>query len=223
MEPDGYAPLRFDAAEPGRSGRGSLARAVSAWRLVQNLSDGDAAVPLHYRNDFEHRVALLADTAPASAAMANTPLGPGVTAAAVTGQSIASLLAGTGLVRAPVRLDVLATFAMAFLGAFLALSFSQLVRSALGALLYLGSAVLGMAAYLVWARHALLAEGRLVACGGPLGGLCSHLPPHHRLRPAHRAENARLRLRDAGPPRQPGDGSGGVSQRAFVAARSAAR
>ncbi len=168
LEPDGYAPLRFDAAEPGRSGRGSLARAVSAWRVVQNLSDGDAAVPLHYRNDFEHRVALLADTAPASAAMANTPLGPGVTAAAVTGQSIASLLAGTGLVRAPVRLDVLATFAMAFLGAFLALSFSQLVRSALGALLYLGSAVLGMAAYLVWARHALLAEGVLVACGGPL-------------------------------------------------------
>jgi adenylate cyclase len=168
LEPDGYAPLRFDAAEPGRSGRGSLARAVSAWRLVQNLSDGDAAVPLHYRNDFEHRVALLADTAPAVAAMANTPLGPGVTAAAVTGQSIASLLAGVGLVRVPVRLDVLATFAMAFLGAFLALSFSQLVRSALGALLYLGSAVLGMAAYLVWARHALLAEGKVVACGGPL-------------------------------------------------------
>lgn len=168
LEPDGYAPLRFDAAEPGRSGRGSLARAVSAWRLVQNLSDGDAAVPLHYRNDLEQRVALLADTAPTSASMANTPLGPGVTAAAVTGQSIASLLAGTGLLRAPVRLDVLATFAMAFLGAFLALSFSQLVRSALGALLYLGSAALGMAAYLVWARHALLAEGRLVACGGPL-------------------------------------------------------
>ena len=168
LEPDGYAPLRFDAAEPGRSGRGSLARAVSAWRLVQNLSDGDAGVPFHYRNDFEHRVALLADTAPSHAAMASTPLGPGVTAAAVTGQSIASLLAGTGLVRAPVRLDVLATFAMAFLGAFLALSFIQLVRSALGALLYLGSAVLGIAAYLVWARHALLAEGVLVACGGPL-------------------------------------------------------
>jgi adenylate cyclase len=168
LEPDGYAPLRFDAAEPGRSGRGSLARAVSAWRLVQNLTDGDAAVPLHYRNDFEHRVALLADTAPGLATLANTPLGPGVTAAAVTGQSIASLLAGTGLVRAPVRIDVLATFAMAFLGAFLALSFSQLVRSAVGALLYLGSGVLGLAAYLVWARHALLAEGRVVAAGGPL-------------------------------------------------------
>jgi adenylate cyclase len=168
LEPDGYSPLRFDAAEPGRSGRGSLARAVSAWRLVQNLSDGDASVPLHYRNDFEHRVALLAGTAPTNAGLANTPLGPGVTAAAVTGQSIANLLAGTGLVRAPVRLDVIATFAMAFLGAFLALSFSQLVRSAAGALLYLGSAVLGVAAYLVWARHALLAEGQLVAAGGPL-------------------------------------------------------
>jgi adenylate cyclase len=168
LEPDGYSPLRFDAAESGRSGRGSVARAVSAWRLVQNLSDGDAAVPLHYRNDFEHRVALLADTAPSSATMASTPLGPGVTAAAVTGQAIASLLAGTGLSRASVRNDVLATFAMAFLGAFLALSFSQLVRSALGALLYLGSGVLGIAAYLVWARHALLADGRVVAAGGPL-------------------------------------------------------
>jgi adenylate cyclase len=168
LEPDGYSPLRFDAAEPGRSGRGSLSRAVSAWRLVQNLSDGDASVPLHYRNDFEHRVALLADTAPASATLANTPLGPGVTAAAVTGQAIATFLAGTGLVRASVRHDVVATFAMAFLGAFLALSFSQLVRSALGALLYLGSGVLGIAAYLVWARHALLSDARVVAAGGPL-------------------------------------------------------
>jgi adenylate cyclase len=168
LGPDGYAPLRLEASEPGRSGRGSLARAVSAWRLVQNLTDGDAAVPLHYRNDFEKRVALLADTAPAVATFVSTPLGPGVTSAALTGQSIASLLAGTGLVRAPVRIDVLATFAMAFLGAFLALSFSQLVRSALGALLYLGSGVLGIAAYLVWARHALLAEGRVVAAGGPL-------------------------------------------------------
>jgi adenylate cyclase len=168
LEPDGYGPLRFDAAEPGRSGRGSLARAVSAWRLVQNLTDGDAAVPLHYRNDIERRVALLADTAPGRAAWAQTPLGPGVTAPAVTGQAIANFLAGTGLARAPVRADVLATFALAFLGAFLALTFSQLVRSAIGALLYLGSAALGIAAYLVWVRHAFLAEGRVLATGGPL-------------------------------------------------------
>ncbi|MGO9065647.1 MAG: CHASE2 domain-containing protein [Myxococcaceae bacterium] len=168
LQPDGYAPLRFDAAEPGRSGQGSLARAVSAWRLVQNLSDGEAGVPLHYRNDFERRVAVLADTAPSTATLAPTLLGPGVTAAAVSGQAISNLLAGTGLVRAPVRLDVLATFTMAFFGAFLALSFSQLVRSALGALLYVASAALGLAAYLVWVRHALLADGQVVAAGGPL-------------------------------------------------------
>lgn len=168
LQPDGYTPVRFDAAEPGRSGQGSLARAVSAWRLVQNLSDGEAGVPLHYRNDFENRVVMLADTAASTATLAPTPLGPGVTAAAVTGQSIANLLTGKGFVRAPVRLDVLATFAMAFLGAFLALSFSQLVRSALGALLYMASAALGLAAYLVWGRHALLADGQLVAAGGPL-------------------------------------------------------
>ena len=168
LGPDGYAAIRLDAAEPGRSGRGSLARAVSAWRLLQNLSDAEAGVPLHYRNDFEKRVALLADTAPATAAVAATPLGPGVTAAALTGQAIANLLSGSGLSRAPVRLDVLATFAMAFLGAFLALSFSQLVRSALGALLYVSSAALGVGAYLVWARHALLADGQVVAAGGPL-------------------------------------------------------
>ena len=168
LGPDGYALLRFDAAEPGRSGRGSLARAISAWRLVQNLSDGDASVPLHYRNDLERRVVLLADTAPTRAAWAPTPLGPGVATAAVAGQAISSALAGVGLVRASVRADVLATFALAFLGAFLALTFSQLVRSAVGALLYVGSAVLGIAAYLVWARHALLADGRVVAAGGPL-------------------------------------------------------
>jgi adenylate cyclase len=168
LEPDGYAALRFDAAEPGRSGRGSLARTVSAWRLVQNLSDGEAAVPLHYRNDFERRVAVLADTAAARATWRATPLGPGVTGAAVTGQAIANLLAGKGLSRTPVRTDVLATFALAFFGALLALTFSQLVRSVLGALLYLGSAVLGIAAYLVWVRNAFLADGRVEAAGGPL-------------------------------------------------------
>ena len=168
LEPDGLSPLRFDAAEPGRSGRGSLGRAISAWRLVQNLADGDAGLPLHYRNDLEHRVALLADTAPGRATWSPTPLGPGVTGAAVTGQSIASLLAGVGLSRAPVRTDVLATFALAFLGAFLALTFSQVVRSTLGALVYLASAALGIAAYLVWARHLFLGEARVAATGGPL-------------------------------------------------------
>lgn len=168
LEADGYAPLRFDAAEPGRSGRGSLAHAISAWRLMQNLSDGDAGLPLHYRNDLEHKVALLADTAPGRASWAPTPLGPGVAAAAVSGQAIASLLAGTGLSRAPVRTDVLATFALAFLGAFLALTFSQVVRSTLGALVYVGSAALAIAAYLVWARHLFLAEGQVVSAGGPL-------------------------------------------------------
>ncbi|HMK73319.1 MAG TPA: adenylate/guanylate cyclase domain-containing protein, partial [Myxococcaceae bacterium] len=168
LEADGYAALRFDAAEPGRSGRGSLARAVSAWRLVQNLSDGDVGLPVHYRNDLERRVAILADTAPGRASWAPTPLGPGVAGAAVTGQSIVSLLAGAGLSRAPVRTDVLATFALAFLGAFLALTFSQVVRSTLGALVYVGSAALAIAAYLVWARHVFLAEGQVVSAGGPL-------------------------------------------------------
>jgi adenylate cyclase len=164
----GYAILRWDAAEAGRTGRGSLQRAIPSWRFLQNLFDADNGVPAHARNEVQRRAAVLADTSSGQGEWPQTPLGPGVSHAAVVGQALENLLDGAGIERAPVRRDVLATFALAFLGAFLALGFSGVFRSFIGGLIYLGTAALAVAGWLVWVRHLFLAEGRWVAAGGPL-------------------------------------------------------
>ena len=49
-DPTGYALLRWDAPEAGRDGRGSLERAISSWRFLQNLYDAAEGVPAHARN-----------------------------------------------------------------------------------------------------------------------------------------------------------------------------
>jgi adenylate cyclase len=46
----GYALLRWDAAEEGRDGRGSLERAISGWRFLQNHFDAQEGVPAHTRH-----------------------------------------------------------------------------------------------------------------------------------------------------------------------------
>jgi len=164
----GYALLRWDAAEAGRNGRGSLQRAIPSWRFLQNLFDAETGVPARARNEVQHRAAVLAQTSSGQGGWPQTPLGPGVSHAAVVGQALENLLDGAGIERAPVRSDVLATFGMAFLGAFLALGFSGVFRSFIGGLIYLGTAVLAVAGWLVWVRHLFLAEGRWVAAAGPL-------------------------------------------------------
>src|SRR5262249_32614554 len=55
----GYALIRWDAAEAGRDGRGSLERAISAWRFLQNFYDAQENVPAHARNDVQHRAVIL--------------------------------------------------------------------------------------------------------------------------------------------------------------------
>jgi adenylate cyclase len=161
-------PSRWDAADAGRDGRGSLERAISSWRFLQNLYDAAEGVPAHARNDVQRRAAVLSETFRGAGEWPATPLGPGVSHAAVVGQGLENWLDGTGIARAPVRQDVLATFALAFLGAFLALGFSGIFRSVLGGAVYVGIAVLAVTAWLVWVRHVFIADSRWVAAGGPL-------------------------------------------------------
>ena len=69
----------------------------------------------------------------------------------MVGQGLENWLDGSGIARVPVRRDVLATFTLAFLGAFLALGFSGIFRSVLGGVVYIGIAVAG--------RHRLAGVG----------------------------------------------------------------
>jgi len=164
----GYALLRWDAAESGRDGRGSLERAVSAWRFVQNFYDAQEGVPPHARNDIQRRAVVLAETFRSAGSWPATPLGEGVSHAAVVGQSLENWLDGAGIIRAPVRSDVLATFALAFAGGFVALGFSGLFRSAVGALLYVLLAAAVVMGWLFWVRHLMVVDGVWLAAGGPL-------------------------------------------------------
>ena len=164
----GYALLRWDAAEAGRNGRGSLERAISAWRFLQNFYDAQEGVPAHARNDVQHRAAVLGETFRGAGTWPATPLGDSVSHAAVVGQALENWIDGAGIERVPVRSDVLATFALAFAGGFVALGFSGLFRSAIGALLYVLAAVAVVAAWLFWVRRLLVVDGVWLAAGGPL-------------------------------------------------------
>ncbi|HSP19835.1 MAG TPA: CHASE2 domain-containing protein, partial [Myxococcaceae bacterium] len=164
----GYALIRWDAAEGGRNGRGSLERAISAWRFVQNFYDSQEGVPAHGRNDVQKRAVVLAETFRGAGEWPATPLGDAVTRAAVVGQSLENWLDGVGISRAPVRSDVLATFALAFAGGFVALGLSGLFRSAIGALIYVLAAVAVMAGWLFFVRRLMMVDGVWLAAGGPL-------------------------------------------------------
>ncbi len=164
----GYALIRWDAAEGGRDGRGSLERAISAWRFLQNFYDTQEGVPAHARNDVQKRAVVLAETFRGGGLWPATPLGEGVTHAAVVGQALENWLDGVGITRAPVRSDVLATFALAFAGGFVALGFSGLFRSAIGALLYVLAAVAVVLGWLLFVRRLMVVDGVWLAAGGPL-------------------------------------------------------
>jgi len=111
---------------------------------------------------------VLAETFRTSGSWPATPLGDGVSHAAVVGQSLENWIDGAGVMRAPVRSDVLATFALAFAGGFVALGFSGLFRSAVGALLYVLSAVAVVVVWLFWVRRLMVVDGVWLAAGGPL-------------------------------------------------------
>jgi adenylate cyclase len=193
-DPTGYALLRWDAPEAGRDGRGSLERAISSWRFLQNLYDAAEGVPAHARNDVQGRAVVLSETFRGAGEWPSTPLGPGVSHAAVVGQGLENWLDGSGIARVPVRRDVLATFTLAFLGAFLALGFSGIFRSVLGGVVYIGIAVLAVTAWLVWVRHVFIADSRWVAGGRwwPSGWPGSS-PPVTRCAPSARCATSSAR------------------------------
>jgi adenylate cyclase len=168
MEPSGLALLRWDTAEPGGDGRGSLRRLLSAWRVIVNHLDAVAHRPPHYDNDLDGRAVVFSQIAGSGAVHRRTPIGRNIPQGAILAQSLANILKSQGLRRVEPRVDLAATFAMAFLGAFLALTFSGKFRSSLGALLYFSNLLVAGGVYLFVAHSVFMERGVWLAVAAPL-------------------------------------------------------
>jgi adenylate cyclase len=168
MDPTGHSLIRWDASDAARDARGSVRRALPAWRIVVNELDAAADRPAHYDNDLEHRSVIFTDTAGPFASWRDTPVGRRVPQGAIVAQVLTNILRSEGIRRVEPRWDLIATFALAFMGAFLALTFSGLFRSTLGALVYFSSLAGTGAAYAFFAHSLFLNEGLWLAIAAPL-------------------------------------------------------
>ncbi len=171
MDENGFALLQWDAPEAGRGSRGSLRRDFSAWRLVQNLTNRQLAQPPRHDNELKDKVVILADTSSYSTDFRRTPIGERVSGAAIQGQALVNLFRSSGVSRAERRVDLAATVACAFIGAFLALTLSGRFRSLVGAVTYFASLALAAGAYVYFARHLFLSQQLWLALVGPLGAM----------------------------------------------------
>ncbi|WP_229908253.1 adenylate/guanylate cyclase domain-containing protein [Comamonas sp. JC664] len=168
MSPSGLSLLRWDAPNVGRGSRGSLARSIRAWNVLLNVFDVADERPPRFENDLEGRTVILTKTAGEPGRVRATPLGPETPGGAILGQALANILRSDGITRASPDLDLLLTLGLAFLGAFLALSLSFLLRSVRGAVLYVGFLVAAGAGYAFGAAYVFVEQRLWVAMAGPL-------------------------------------------------------
>lgn len=126
IDPQGFLALRWSADEAGRAGRGTLKRAVPAWRLLVNREDDEAGRGVrHHDNDLAGRVVVLVDER--SSPVLQTPVGL-LTRGAIWAQAISNVARGQGIRRVEPQLDFWLTLAFAFAGAILAVAWSSLMR-----------------------------------------------------------------------------------------------
>ncbi|HZI13075.1 MAG TPA: adenylate/guanylate cyclase domain-containing protein [Myxococcus sp.] len=168
MDESGFSLLRWDAPTAGRGSRGSLARSIRAWNVLLNHFDVAAERPARFDNDLEGRTVVLTRTSGESGHLRPTPIGAQTPGGAVLGQALVNILRSDGVTRATPNLDLLLTVGMGFLGAFLALSLSFLLRSVRGALLYVGFLAAAGAGYTAAAAWFFIQQRLWVAMAGPL-------------------------------------------------------
>ncbi len=168
MDESGFSLLRWDAPTAGRGSRGSLARSIRAWNVLLNHFDVEAERPARFDNDLEGRTVVLTRTAGEPGHLRPTPIGLQTPGGAVLGQALVNILRSDGISRATPDLDLLLTVGLAFLGAFLALSLSFLLRSVRGAVLYVGFLIAVGAGYSAAAAYVFIQQRLWVAMAGPL-------------------------------------------------------
>ncbi|AKJ05306.1 adenylate/guanylate cyclase domain-containing protein [Archangium gephyra] len=168
MDESGYSLVRWDAAEVGRGSRGSVSRAIPAWNVLLNLFAVREGVPPRAVHDIEGRLIVFTNTSRQGMHYQHTPIGEYTPAGAVLAQSLVNLLQSEGITRATPRMDLFLTLGMAFIGAFVALTFNRGLRSFGDVLMYLGamSAVGLLYAWGAW--HIFIKDRLWVAMMGPV-------------------------------------------------------
>jgi len=164
LDESGFSLLRWDAAEASRDGRGTLKRAVSAWRLLANRYQ-PSFVPPRYRNEVSGRAVLLTRTF-RGAETVRTPVGE-MAAGAVQAQGLVNLLHSDGIRRAEPRSDLFWTLILSFVGAVLALTFGSGSRSRLGTWIFFASVPVAVMAYGYVAFRAFMDQHVWMAVAGP--------------------------------------------------------
>ena len=164
MDDSGHLLVQWGAGEVGRGDRGSLKRAVSAWRLVSNLRDVQAERGRRHDNALDGKAVVLSDAVDEQAQRL-TPIGE-VWGGAILGEVLANLLESRGIARVEPRIDFWVTLGFAFVGGLLAVAWSALFRRSGWVLNLIALAVVGG----VWAfvaRHVFVSQHRWVAMAAP--------------------------------------------------------
>jgi adenylate cyclase len=168
MDESGQMLIRWDSSEVGREARGGVKRSIPAWRFIVNQLDAQADRPAHYDNDLDKRAVVFTRTEGDGARSRNTSVGRRVPDGAIHAQALANILGSSGIRRVLPKWDLIATFSLAFLGAFLALSFSGSFRSSWGAVLYFSSVAAAGVGYWLFARSLFLEDFLWISVVSPL-------------------------------------------------------
>ncbi len=168
MDESGYSLVRWDAAEVGRGSRGSVSRSIPAWNVLLNLFAVREGVPPRAVHDIEGRLIVFTNTSRQAMHSQHTPIGAYTPAGAVLAQSLVNLLQSEGITRATPRMDLLLTLGLAFIGAFVALTFNRGLRSFGDVLMYLSAMVAVGLLYAGAAWYVFINERLWVAMMGPL-------------------------------------------------------
>ncbi|MFT3708389.1 MAG: adenylate/guanylate cyclase domain-containing protein [Archangium sp.] len=169
IDPHGFLTLRWSSDEVGNSGRGTMKRAVPAWRLLVNREDDEAGRGVrHHDNDLEGRVVVLIDERTSPSFI--TPVGS-LTRGAIWAQAITNVAKGQGVQQVPANQDFWLTVAFAFVGAILAVAWSSLVRRP-GWLAWVATILVVAGVHALLARQMYVTQFRQVAMVAPIAA-CS--------------------------------------------------
>ncbi|MBM7115137.1 CHASE2 domain-containing protein [Archangium primigenium] len=168
MDASGYSLVRWDAAEVGRGARGSVARAIPAWKVLLNVFAVREGVPPRGVHDIDGRLVVLTNTSRRALDFQHTPIGERTPSGAILAQSLVNLLQSEGISRATPREDLALTLGMALLGAFVALTVNRGLRSSGDIFFYLFTMAVVGALYMAGAWYVFVTRLLWVALVGPV-------------------------------------------------------
>lgn len=169
LDASGQSLIRFGGDEVERFQAGPLRKALSAWRVVTNWQNRSVDIPPRHDNAMKGRIAVFTQEGASQEGETRlrTPVGS-AHRASIFGQALVDILESRGIRRSRASTDGLLTFGMAFLGAFLALSFSATLRRKGGLAIYAASVGVTALGYVGFAFQAFIERGLWLAVFGPV-------------------------------------------------------